>query len=246
MIALPRLAVLAVVVALGAGACTSSGDSPGTAATDQPPVTGTPAPVSTTPADGTSPSPTDPSTAVAPTYGSLSDRLLATTAVPGLTTDWHWQDGNTGSAGTKPFGPCAKVDLSSIGASDVVERTWFPPGDTDDAAAEQIAEFPDTATAARAAKVLTSWHDRCALPPGTAVGPTAVVPVPAGSASWYLVTRRGTGSAAESTTYAALGTAVEGTRIAIVLLRTVGRLDPATATHDPVVAMVGAAAGTLG
>jgi hypothetical protein len=234
---------LVVVGALALTGCTSKTDSPGKAAAADPPTTGTPA---TSTADDT-PSPTE-SPSTTPTIAqpaTATDALLATDAVPGLNATWHWQDGRTGPAGTDPFGPCAKVDLLSIGATDVVERTYFPPVDTDDNAAEQIADFPDANTAARAAAVLKSWHDKCTQQDKRLkVGAITSVSVGSGAGSWYLVTSRPAGS--EETRFQAFGIAAVGTRIAVLQIVNGGQHYNYPAGKEPMVAMVTAAAARLG
>lgn len=240
--ALARTAALALAVLLGTAGCTSKNNSPSHETVDPTPTQ------ITTPAEtiGDSPTPTVTPSVVTP--ATLTDRLLATSAVPGLNATWHWQDGNTGPAGTDPFGVCAKVDLTSIGATQVVQRTYFPPVDTDDNAGEQIAEFPDTATAARAARVLQSWHDKCTAPTSTdrnfKVG--ALTGALAGSAtgSWYVASWAPTGSDEGRTE--AFGIVTAGTRIAVL------RIDRGTQAfhyapgHEPMIAMVAAAAAGLG
>lgn len=239
---LARTAALTLAVLLGTAGCASKNDAPSHETVDP-----TPTQV-TTPAATISTSPTPTVTPSVVTPVTLTDRLLATSAVPGLNATWHWQDGNTGPAGTDPFGVCAKVDLASIGATQVVERTYFPPVDTDDNAGEQIAEFPDTATAARAARVLQSWHDKCKAPETSdrnfQVG--ALTSTPAGSATgtWYLASWSPTGSDEGRTE--AFGIVTVGTRIAVL------RIDRGTQAfhyapgHEPMIAMVAAAAGGLG
>src|SRR5690349_12838077 len=131
---LPAL-VAAAVLALTVTACTDKDDSPAKPAAGESPVTSAPATpevTETTPAG----EPTETATVhSSPPATGLAALLLPTSSVPGLNATWKWRDGKTGRAGTTPFGPCAKVDLASIGASKVAQRTYFPPVDTDDNAA---------------------------------------------------------------------------------------------------------------
>jgi hypothetical protein len=221
--------------------CTHSGDSPDTAA--QGDVTAQP-----TPSDRTTSASPDPATSAPATATSPADPLLPTAAVPGLNARWHWQDGETGPAGTDPFGVCAKADLASIGATDVVSRTWFPPDDSDDNAAQQVAEFPDSNTAARAWAVLKSWHDKCAQNatdhPALMVGALSPVAVPAGSARWYLSSWKPTGE--ETSRFETLGMVLAGNRIAVLRMDHSGRDHSYPAGQDPMVSMVRAAADRLG
>jgi hypothetical protein len=167
--------------------------------------------------------------------------------VPGLNAQWKWQDGDTGPAVTDPFGLCAKVDLASIGATEVVERTYFPPDDSDDNAAEQVAEFPDTATAARVWAVLKSWHDKCgralSADTGLKVGPLTPVPVTAGSGRWYLLSWQPPSE--ETGRFEAFGMVLSGTRIAVLRMDTSGQDHDYPPGKEPMVGMVTAAAGWL-
>lgn len=191
------------------------------------------------------PTPATPSASTSP--ATLTDRLLGTSEVPGLNATYHWQDGVTGTAGTDPFGSCARADLTSIGATQVVQRTYFPPDDSDDHAAEQIAAFPDAATTARAVAVLDSWRKHCSgLITGTSqtYGSRQAVSVTSGSGSWYLVSFRPQG--AEENRYNALGVVVNGSRIALLLISNGAQKFPYAAGQEPMVAMVQAAASHLG
>src|SRR4051812_48505939 len=198
--------------------CTHSDDSPGTPAQGEVSARPTPSDPATSPSPA--PSTTPPSTPASPT-----DPLLTAAQVPGLRPGWQWQDGETGQAGTDPFGVCAKVDLASIGATDVLSRTYFPPDDSDDNAAEQVAEFPDANTAARAWAVLKSWHDKCdqqaADHPGLKVGALTPASVPSGTARWYLSSWKPAGE--ETGRFETLGMALAGTRIAVLRMDHSGR-----------------------
>ena len=235
-----RTAVVTGVLALAISACTSKTDSPraGTPGQnpDSPTATATP---TATPSFTSSPS-------ASSSPLTLTDRLLATAEVPGLNATWHWQDGETGPANTDPFGSCARADLTSIGATQVVQRTYFPPDDSDDFAAEQIADFPDAATTARAVAVLDSWRKRCSgLVKGTeqTYGPRKPVPIATGTGSWYLVSFRPQGG--EENRYNALGTVVNGSRIALLLISNGAQRYAYPAGQEPMVAMVQAAATHL-
>jgi hypothetical protein len=173
--------------------------------------------------------------------------LLPTDLVPGLNATWKWQDGDTGTPPADPFGLCANADLLSIGATEVVARTYFPPDDSDDSAAEQIAEFPDASTANRAWKVLAAWHDTCrtkrSANPGLRVSRFVTAPVASGTARWYLLSWSPAGE--ETGRFEALGMVLDGTRIAVL------RMDNSAQDHDyppgeePMIGMVRAAAGWL-
>jgi hypothetical protein len=232
-----RAAVLAATCALAVTGCASKDDSPGKAG---PGVSPASAPVSSPTYHETdeiyTPTPT-PSPSASP--ATLTDRLLPTADVPGLNATWHWTDGETGPAGQDAFGLCAKVDLASIGATEVVQRTYFPPVDTDDNAAEQIAEFPDATTTATAMKVLQSWRARCGAKMRK-VGPLTAVD----GGAWYLVTQ--TSVNRDDGLFQAVGIATSGTRIAVLTMDKVAQDYIYPAGQAPMVAMVREAAGRLG
>jgi hypothetical protein len=236
---LPAVTLAALLVTAG---CADTNDSPGAAASD----TGSPqSPQTSSSAPAVTPAPT--TTAASPTALALTDRLLPTAEVPGLTASWQWQDGETGPATSDPFGVCAKADLVSIGASDVVARTYFPPDDSDDSAAEQVADFPDARTAATAWTVLKAWHDRCAgamdANAGLEVGPLQPAPVVAGTGRWYLLSWHPPGE--ETGRFEGFGMILNGTRIAVLRMDHSGREHTYAAGKDPMAGMVAAAASRL-
>ncbi len=212
---------------------------------DEPTTPADPAPA-TTPAT-TAPAAPETTTPPAEHFGSLTDRLLPTETVPGLNDEWEWRDGETGAADADAFGVCAKFDLTSIGATEVVQRTWYPPDDSDDSAAQQIAEFPDTATADRAATVLRSWHGKCrGAVEGKRVKVGALTPVEtdAGKGSWYLVSWLPPGSD-DVGRFHAFGTVVDGTRITTLRMDSSGQDYNYPAGQEPMADMVRAAAPRL-
>lgn len=201
----------------------------------------TPTPSSTT----DSPSPT-----VRPSPETLTDRLLPTAEVTGLNERWRWRDGRTGPADEEPFGACAKTPLSTLGALDVVQRSYFPPVDTDDFALQQVAEFPDARTATTAIAVLRSWHDSCTATlrsrglTNIRVGAIQAVPTAAQSAAIYLASWVPRG--AEEGRFHAVGYAKSGTRITVTIIESGGQ-DYNYAPEDlPARGMITAAAALLG
>lgn len=236
-----RAAALLAGLALAAG-CTSTHDSP------RKPQTGS-SPSAPGSSSAPEPSATPNSPAASPTTDDtpLVDRLLPTDLVPGLNATWKWQDGDTGVPSTDPFGLCAKVDLLSIGATEAVARTYFPPDDSDDNAAEQIATFPDASTANRAWKVLAAWHQRCgralSADNGLRVGPLTTVPVTAGTARWYLLSWLPPGE--EVGRFEAFGMVLDGTRIAVLRMDNSGQDHDYPPGGEPMIGMVTAAAGWL-
>ncbi|HET6168205.1 MAG TPA: hypothetical protein VFE07_15335 [Marmoricola sp.] len=230
-------AVACLVLAAG---CAGKDDAPTTAPPGESPSSTSTSGATDTPSATTS---TTSATDAPPTETPLVDRLLPTRLVPGLNAQWTWQDGETGPAGTAQFGVCAKADLASIGAVTAFERTYFPPDDSDDSAAEQVAEFPDATTAARAWSVLQSWYAHCKQKAGNHPGlvVSKLVDLPNAAARWYLLSWTPAGE--ETGRFEAFGMALSGTRMAVV------RMDNSGADHnyphEPIAQMLAAAASAL-
>jgi hypothetical protein len=237
-----RLSVAALLTGLVlTSGCTSTDDSPSAPETGNLPA----APSSSVPpTPGTTMITLPPPT---PDDTPLVDHLLPTPLVPGLNSTWKWQDGDTGVPTADPFGLCAKADLLSIGATEAIARTYFPPDDSDDNAAEQIAVFPDAKTARLAWSVLKSWHDDCASKrsanPGLRVRPLASVPVTTGTGRWYLLSW--TPSGEETGRFEAFGTVLSGTRIAVLRMDNSGQDHDYPPGGEPMISMVTSAAGWL-
>ena len=238
-------AAAATTALLLAAGCTGSDDRPAAPETPDSPVAGSP---SSDPSIG--PEQTSGTFSSSPTSSTaepLVDRLMPTGEVPGLNAQWTWQDGDTGQPTDAPFGLCAKADLLSIGATEVVARTYFPPDDSDDNAGEQVAEFPDTATAQRAWAVLAGWHKRC----GTAlssdntlrVGQFTPVAVQLGTARWYLLSWAPPGE--ETGRFEAFGMVLNGTRIAVLKIDNSGQDHIYPPGREPMVGMLMGAAPWL-
>lgn len=230
---------------LGTTGCAGKDDAP-----SEPVAGSSPAAPSSSAAPEPTTSPTTATATPTPTPVTLPlvDRLLPSGRVPGLNDAWVWQDGDTGAPTADPFGVCARADLLSIGATDVVARTYFPPDDSDDNAAEQVAEFPDVKTARLAWSVLRSWYERCGTQraghPGLAVRPLQPVPVPAGTARWYLLSWTPDGE--ETGRFEAFGAVLAGTRVALLRMDHSGQDHDYPPGQDPMVGMVRAAAALLG
>jgi hypothetical protein len=240
MRALPASVAAVLGLALVVG-CAAKDDEPTPAPAGESPS----APPSSTAAAPTTPA--TPESSAPPSDVPLTERLVPTAEVPGLNAQWQWADGETGPAGPAPFGLCAKTDLASIGASATVERSYFPPDDSDDNAAEQVAEFPDTATAARAWSVLKSWHDACGAKradnPGLKVRALKPVTTSAGQARWYLLSWAPAGE--ETGRFEAFGMVLDGTRLAVLRIDNGGQDYNYPAGKEPMVGMVQAAAALL-
>jgi hypothetical protein len=155
------LGVLAALLLTGCG-----GSDGGPADPDAAP-SATPTPTATTSATASPTSSTSPAASPSATARPTGLRGLLPTVeeLPGLNPGWRWQVERTGRAPSEPFGACAKVEMSVIGASRAVQRDYRPAASVGGAdgtdAAVQALEFPDAMTAQRAGKVLLSWHDAC-------------------------------------------------------------------------------------
>lgn len=239
------LAACAAVACLAlVGGCAAKDDEPAAAPPGTSPSSATTASTPETPDEST---PTTASSDAPASDTPLVDRLLPTRLVPGLNERWRWQDGETHPAGTELFGVCARADLGSIGASSAFERTYFPPDDSDDNAAEQVAEFPDAATAARAWSVLQSWHDTCTKKskdhPGLRV--RKIIDLPGTTAArWYLLSW--TPDDDDTGRFEAFGMALHGTRLAVLRMDNSGQDYIYPPGEEPMVGMVTAAASWLG
>src|SRR4051812_7101368 len=91
-----RTASLVALGALALSGCGSAADEPAKAASTS---AASPAPTTSGPVD----TPTSPAVPSSETTldasATLTDRLLPTSDVPGLTATWQWNDGQTGLAG---------------------------------------------------------------------------------------------------------------------------------------------------
>jgi hypothetical protein len=231
----PRAAALLAVAAIALSGCTSSDDKPKKPAAGAPPSgTSTPStPLPTT--ASTSPS------AIASGPPDIPDAFLPTALVPGLNARWQWQDGKSGDGGQKPFGICAKADLESIGAEKVGQRTYFPPDDSDDNAAQQVASFADAKSAAQAWSVLEAWRSKCAAKIGSSlgpkVGPEVAVTLPDGAVGrWYLVSWTPEGE--ETGRFEAFGMVRLGALITVLRITNSGQDYNYPVGKEPMVAMV--------
>jgi len=230
---LPRAAVLLTVAAIALSGCTSSDDKPKKPSAGSPPVvisteTGTPSPSTSPSASATPPS-------------DIKDAFVPTGFVPGLNATWEWQNGTSSAGGGKPFGVCAKADLGSIGAEKVRERTYFPPDDSDDSAAQQVAGFADPKSATQAWAVLEAWRSRCAATIGAKLGPKVgkqiPVKLPDGAVGrWYLVSWTPAGE--ETGRFEAFGMVRLGSLITVLRMTNSGQDYNYPVGKEPMVTLV--------
>lgn len=184
-----------------------------------------------------------PTPSASPTPAATPAAALLTGAeLPPLNDTSRWTEGRTSVPGQKAFGLCQQFDLLSIGAMNVIERTYAAGQDT---AGEQVAEFPDAQNTVRASKVIEAWHRECAdQVKGTnvKVRPITNVPVPQGKGSWYLVSfeRRGEGH------FHSLGIVVSGTRMSLIRMDHAGQDHNYEAGQDPMELAVKAVSAKLG
>jgi hypothetical protein len=168
---------------------------------------------------------------------------LATNELPRLNDTLRWVQTGTGPATQEPFGLCQKVDLASIGATDVLERTWKARGGN--LAAQEVVDFADAQTAARARKVLESWRAGCRATidaKRVTVGPLLPVTVASGTGWHYLVAipRAGGG------TFHAFGMAVVGNRMTVLQMVHPGQDHDYEPGQDPMERAVSLAGTKLG
>jgi hypothetical protein len=164
-------------------------------------------------------------------------------AFGGVTT---WTIGATGPAGPEPYGACQEYDFATIGARSAVVRSYQAAGGhSSTTAAERVVAFPDATNAARAAKVLASFRDRCQRRlkgqlAGLRVTAARHVDVEDGTASAYTATWRSNDGSGGTHTQE-VGTVLRGKLIAVVTLE-----GDTPIGFDPVAAALAAAAGLLG
>lgn len=245
-VAISTVAVSAVVTSGALAGCSISrdgeADTPPSSSSSEPtapPTTAEPTSEPSTPEPSPpSPTPTPSASPAATPEGAL----LPAVELPPLNDASPWTEGRTAVPGQKAFGLCQQFDLVSIGAMDVIERTYSAGQDT---AAEQVAEFPDAQNTVRASKVIEAWHRECAdQVTGTHVNvrPITSVPVSQGKGSWYLVSyeRRGEGH------FHALGIVVSGKRMSLIRMDHDGQDHNYGPGQDPMELAVEAVSAKLG
>jgi hypothetical protein len=147
-----------------------------------------------TPAPTATPTPTGGASSAA--AGTPEAALLPAAELPALNASSPWTEKGTTVPAPTTFGVCQQFDLLSIGAMNIVERTFT--GGAGDTAGQQVAEYPDAQNTVRASKVLEAWHDKCkgqVKGSNVKVGAITSTPVTKGKGWWYTVSwnRGGTG-----------------------------------------------------
>jgi hypothetical protein len=171
--------------------------------------------------------------------------------MPGFNAEFRWVEASTSSREPRtPFGTCQRFDMTTIGATGVVLRTFRPKvAEAGDQAGELVAEFPDSTTARRAFAVLKSWRAKCADQlkryDRSDVGGLEDVDVTGGTGGWYLLTYGPVPGDPESQYFDAQGMAVVGSRIAMVELIAPGQDYNYEPGQEPMVAAVQRAADKL-
>jgi hypothetical protein len=234
--------LVAAALALLLVGCGSSDD--GNAAPAPP---SSPSSPSTPSATGSAP--TGPATPTAAPSDTPSPRghvaeLLTAAELPRLSAAASWTQGPTGPADPEPAAACHDADLVSIGARNVIARTY-----TADAAeaVEQIAVFPDAATTARAGRVLASFRDDCVSRVKDLrhlkVGPARPVGVVGGTGWWYLASWLPAGTAGGH--FQSVGVVVGQRTIAVLVMDHEGQDHDYPPNSDPMIAAVKAAAAKM-
>jgi len=176
------------------------------------------------------------------------------TPMPGMPETGSWPSARV-MAGSEPsglFGTCQRFEMTSIGATSVVVRSFRPADDAasaTDRAGELVAEFPDSTTARRAFAVLRSWRAKCAdrlkRYDRSHVGALEDVSVNGGTGGWYLLTYGPVPRDPDVQYFDAQGIAVVGSRIAMVEMVLAGQDYNYDAGKEPMVAAVQRAAAKL-
>jgi hypothetical protein len=266
-----RALLAAFALTLGASGCTSD-EPPASRPTATASATRTPSPTEA-PAEPTPTRPTDagaapgspdasvpgseptvtasPSAAGGTARGGtgLTERLLPAAELPGFNQAFTWREQGTSGREPADLATCNRFAFMSLGATRTVTRTYGPAGEPGPVARHLVAQFPDEATAARAYDVLTAWRRQC--PARLArydlrrVGQLTAVAVSSGTAGWYLLTYGPVRRDADDAVFESTGTAIAGTRVAVVDMRLVGQDFNYPAGREPMVTAVQRAAGLL-
>ncbi len=93
----------------------------------------------------------------------FAGQLLTADELPGFNDEFTWQETSTTKReGRQPFATCAKFAMTSIGAMKVAVREFAPAdGSSGATASNLVARFGDEMTAKRAYEVLKSWRGQC-------------------------------------------------------------------------------------
>ena len=187
-----RSALAVATLALLVAGCTGTDDPTDTS--------GDPTETATSPTPSSRPSPSETPTpsetvTVTPTTPapsrSVEDRLVPAEDLPWFNPEFSWTTGTTASGDPAQVPPCGGFGMLSIGAMDVVHRTYVPEVESEADGLEIIGEFPDVATAKRAYSVLGSDYAKCPRDHDgdPHVGPfTAVALADGAVGGWHLLT----------------------------------------------------------
>ena len=237
--------VLAIALTLAASGCADDGIAARTSAesADPPSLSASspavspsrsPSPTRSEEAESRPPSPTES----AGSDGSVRKgrgRLLSGAEMPGFNDTFTWRVESTrGREGRKPFGTCHRFTLASIGASQVIRRSYVASRpDSQSAAGHLAADFPDEKTAKRAYQVLTSWRAQCgerlAKYERREIGDLQPVEMPSGlpadsgAANWYLLTYGPVSGDPDSGYFDAQGLTRVGKAISVLEMRLAGQ-----------------------
>jgi hypothetical protein len=247
------LGSLAAVLALAAAGCTGGSESAAEETTPSPRPTAKQTPSSPPTSPSAAPpsvSPTEPSsptetTTAAPTpsaasvqpppAGSGPEEMLLRARdreMPGLNDEHGWRTIATDDHERRqPVWACQVTDFASIGATDVqVRRFVGEPGGAESAKARSaVVTFADDQSAQRAYAVLQAWHDRCEeqlsdhfreVDVDAAATP---VEVPEGQAEWRMATYGPAEGEQDAGYFDATGYVVEGSRISLTTMVSVGQ-----------------------
>jgi hypothetical protein len=191
----------------------------------------------------------------APPPGSGAKAMLLRGAeMPGLNDQHRWRTiGTEHGERRQPVWACQVTDFFSIGATDVwVRRFVGKPGGGDSAKARSaVVTFADAQSARRAWSVLGAWHDDCEEQLRrdhqrirVDAAPTAVE-VDDGRAEWRLAVYGPAEGEPDASYFDATGYVLDGRRISLVTMVSVGQDYDYPPGEEPIVGAVRNAAVKL-
>lgn len=260
---------LAAVLALSVSACTGESEE----AADQPnpsprpsaqQTPSTPPPTSPSPTTATPTQPSETTQTATPTPSAAPVQpppagsgpeamLLRAREMPGLNEEHGWRTIATDDHERRqPVWACQVTDFFSIGATDVwVRRFVGQPGGAQSAKARSaVITFADSQSAQRAYAVLQAWHDRCeeqlrGFRRVDVDGSPTPVEVPGGQAEWRMAIYGPAEGEREAAYFDATGYVVEGSRIGLTTMVSVGQDYNYPRGEEPIVEAVRNAATKL-
>ena len=182
-----------------------------------------------------------------PPGSSPQAMLLSPAEMPGLNAQHRWRAvGTENRERREPVWACQVTDFFSIGATDVwVRRFVGRPGGAQSATARSaVITFVDKVSARRAYAVLQSWHDRCEeqlredFRRVEVDASATAVDVPGGQAEWRLAIYGPAPGDPDAGFFDATGYVLEGKRISLTTMVSVGQDYNYPPGEEPIVGAV--------